>query len=91
MTEEIKEKSNYDKICEYFAPNNQYSKKEIIDGLIELGIAPKGNGLLKRLKQEISLRITRGKQIDEKVVMIQFKRSSKHNKLYQLYSWCNEF
>ncbi len=91
MKEEDKEKSNYEKICEYFSLNALYSKEEIIEGLKELNIAPKGNSLISKLGQEISFRKTRGKQIDESVIMIQFKRNSKHNNLYKLYSWVNYF
>ena len=85
------EESNYDKIMSYFQSNTSYSSKEIIDGLIKLGIAPKGNGLLSRLGQKTSFRVARGKQIGEKVRMIKFIKVSKHSNQYTLKYWVNEF
>jgi len=82
------EESNYDKICNYFQFDEEYSKKEIINGLIELGIAPKGKGLLSKLGQEICFRVSRGKQLGEKVIMCGFIKN-KPNNLYKLESWLN--
>jgi len=89
MVEE--EKSNYDKICNYFQSSTGYSREEIINGLIGLRIAPKGKGLLSKLFQEISFRVSYGKQVDGKVMVARFMRFSKHSQLYNLKAWCNEF
>ena len=85
------EESNYDKICNYFQTDTPYSREEIIKGLIKLGIAPEGKGLLNKLWQEFSFRATRSKQVEETVIQAKFMRINKYIKLYCLRTWCNNF
>ena len=85
------EESNYDKICNYFQTDIPYSREEIIKGLIELGIAPEGKGLLNKLGRGFSFRAIRSKQVEETVMQAKFMRINKHFKLYCLRTWCNNF
>jgi len=85
-----KEETNYDKVCNHFQSGETYSKEEIINGLIKLGIAPEGEGILSKLGQEICFRASRGKQLGEKVAMTRFIRD-KPTSSYKLGFWFNDF
>ena len=84
-----KEKNNYEKIIKYFDYGKAYSHKEIIKGLIQLEIAPKGKGLLSRLGQEIFFRISHGKQKGDVIAKIKFSHVSRYSNMYILRYWSN--
>lgn len=77
---------DYDTIIKNFGIDGRYSKKEVIDKLVELEIIKKGKGLLNKIITEICFRRTYSK--DE--FRLKFLRNRKSG-LYQVITWNQYF
>ena len=91
MIEKNEEKNSYEKIVDYFGFGTSYSKKEVIDGLVDLGLAPKGKGLVSKFFQNVSLNSTRSKQLGEDVLVLKFMKRNRHSNSYELIGYKNSF
>lgn len=77
---------DYDTIIKKFGVDKLYTKKEVIDGLVELEIIKKGKGLLNKIITEICFKRTYAKEESRLKFMY-----DKHSKLYRIITWSQYF